>query len=85
MGKIIQLKTNMGKLTDEEFAEFKQNYIEYQQVIFALGNLEAEYTASKNSLLIQINAINEKKQAINNTLGEKYGEKQVDLETGELN
>ena len=75
----------MGKLTDEEFAEFKQNYIEYQQVIFALGNLEAEYTASKNSLLIQINAINEKKQAINNTLGEKYGEKQVDLETGELN
>lgn len=74
----------MDKLTDEEFAEFKQNYIEYQQAIFALGNLEAEYVANKNSLLIQINAINEKKQAINNTLGEKYGEKQVDLETGEL-
>jgi hypothetical protein len=74
----------MEKLTNEEFAEFKQNYFDYQQAVFALGNLEAEYVTNKNSILIQLNDINEKKAKINNTLGEKYGEKQVDLETGEL-
>jgi hypothetical protein len=74
----------MEKLTNEEFAEFKQNYFDYQQAIFALGNLEAEYVASKNSILLKLNDINNKKVQINDTLGEKYGEKQVDLETGEL-
>lgn len=74
----------MEKLTNEEFTEFKQNYFDYQQAIFALGNLEAEYVASKNSILLKLNDINNKKVQINDTLGEKYGEKQVDLETGEL-
>jgi hypothetical protein len=74
----------MEKLTNEEFAEFKQNYFDYQQVIFALGNLEAEYVANKNSILLKLNDINNKKVQINDALGEKYGEKQVDLETGEL-
>ena len=84
----------MEKLTNEEFEEFKQNYTEHQQAIFNLGFLEADLSvlrnqlntvnANKEALLNKIAELNVAKQEISNKLGEKYGDKQVDLETGEL-
>jgi len=94
MGKIIQFKNNMEKLTEEEFKEFKQTYLDYEQAVFNLGNLEITQhnineqlkivENNKQVLLNKIKELNTKRDEINTKLGEKYGDKQVDLETGEL-
>ena len=62
--------------------------------MFDLGALEVEIDAFKKKLdelsgeridlLNHINILNTKQQEIGNKLGDKYGLKQVDLETGEL-
>ena len=84
----------MEKLTEEEFKEFKQTYLDYEQAVFNLGNLEiTQYSINeqlkivennKQVLLNKIKELNTKRDEINTKLGEKYGDKQVDLETGEL-
>jgi len=96
MEKIIKSNTKMEneKLTTEEFEEIKQNHLEYEQAVHALGNLELNHVAlkeqltylenNKTVLLEKIKEIVTKKTEISNKLGEKYGDKQVDLETGEL-
>ena len=87
-------KTTMEKLTLEELQEFKDINIKYQQFIFDLGILEVniheiknqldELNAERTNLLFDIKSIITKQQELSNKLGEKYGDKQVDLETGEL-
>jgi hypothetical protein len=82
------------KLTTEELKEFRETYEGYQKAVFDLGTLEVEIDAFKKrldelsgeriDLLNHINIINTKQQEIANKLGDKYGLKQVDLETGEL-
>jgi phosphoribosylaminoimidazole-succinocarboxamide synthase len=82
------------KLTPEELKEFREAYDNYQKAIFDLGsiNLEIETTKrrldelnmEKNNQVNHIYALNEKQQELGNKLGDKYGLKQVDLETGEL-
>jgi|LauGreDrversion4_2_1035121.scaffolds.fasta_scaffold93336_2 hypothetical protein len=82
------------KLTEEELKEFKETYEGYQKAVFDLGVLEVEIDAFKKKLdelsgeridlLNHINILNTKQQEIGNKLGDKYGLKQVDLETGEL-
>lgn len=84
----------MEKLTEEEFTEFKQNYLDYEQAVFSLGNLELTQNNlneqlkivgnNKNVVLGKLKELIVKRDEINNKLGEKYGNKQVDLETGEL-
>jgi hypothetical protein len=87
-------KTPMEKLTSEELQGFKDINIKYQQFIFDLGILEVniheiknqldELNAERTNLLFDIKSIITKQQELSNKLGEKYGNKQVDLETGEL-
>jgi hypothetical protein len=87
-------KTPMEKLTSEELQGFKDINIKYQQFIFDLGILEVniheiknqldELNAERTNLLSDIKSIIIKQQELSNKLGEKYGDKQVDLETGEL-
>jgi hypothetical protein len=82
------------KLTTEELKEFRETYEGYQKAVFDLGTLEVEIDAFKKKLdelsgeridlLNHINILNTKQQEIGNKLGDKYGLKQVDLETGEL-
>lgn len=82
------------KLTTEELKEFRETYEGYQKAVFDLGTLEVEIDAFKKrldelsgeriDLLNHINILNTKQQEIGNKLGDKYGLKQVDLETGEL-
>jgi len=84
----------MEKLTKEELQEFKEINAAYQQAIFDLGvvsiNLNEveqklnDLKGEKIDLINHIKVIVEKQQEIGIKLGEKYGDKQVDLETGEL-
>jgi hypothetical protein len=82
------------QLTVEELAEFKSVHEEYQKALFNLGiaviNIEEtkkrldELNGNKIDLIDHINETNEKRLALTAKLGDKYGDKQVDLETGEL-
>jgi hypothetical protein len=82
------------KLSPEELAEFREMYEAYQKAVFELGTLSVNIDSAKKQLdtlngekidlLNHINVLIEKQTAIGNKLGDKYGYKQVDLETGEL-
>lgn len=82
------------KLTAEELQEFKEVYESYQKAIFDLGLISIELDSLKEKLdelngerldlIDQVKELSTKQQEISNALGEKYGDKQVDLETGEL-
>jgi hypothetical protein len=82
------------KLTSEELKEFRETYEAYQKAIFDLGTLSFninvvkkqldDFNGEKIDLLNHINVLLEKQTVINSKLGDKYGSKQVDLETGEL-
>ena len=84
----------MEKLTKEELKEFKEINAAYQQAIFDLGivsiNLSEieqnlnDLKGEKIDLINQVKVVTEKQQKMGVKLGEKYGDKQVDLETGEL-
>lgn len=82
------------KLTPEELKMFRETYEAYQKAIFDLGTLSLnidivkkqldDLNGEKIDLLSHINVLIEKQTTIGNELGDKYGSKQVDLETGEL-
>ncbi len=82
------------KLSPEELAEFREMYEAYQKAVFELGTLSVNIDSAKKQLdtlngekidlLNHVNVLIEKQTAIGNKLGDKYGYKQVDLETGEL-
>jgi len=82
------------KLTPEELQEFKDAYNAYQKAIYDLGALDLELskikkrvddlTGEKIDLVNHIGVLDEQQTALANKLGDKYGLKQVDLETGEL-
>jgi predicted nucleic acid-binding Zn-ribbon protein len=84
----------MAKLTKEELQEFKEINTAYQQAIFDLGILSVAFNETeqklndlkgeKIDLVNHIKTVTERQQELSVKLGEKYGDKQVDLETGEL-
>lgn len=84
----------MAKLTKEELQEFREINIAYQQAIIDLGNLALNISETeqklddlkgeKIDLLHHVKTITERQQEMSVKLGEKYGDKQVNLETGEL-
>lgn len=81
-------------LTPEELQEFRGIYEGYQKAVYDLGvlNLEVdkvqkrlnELGDEKLDLVSHINNLDDQQVSIANRLGDKYGLKQVDLETGEL-
>lgn len=84
----------MTKLSEEELKEFKETHSLLNQAAVELGLLEMEYfttqeylnslTEIKSTLLSKVKELNTKKQDLSSKLGDKYGDKQVDLESGEL-
>jgi hypothetical protein len=90
----ISQNNNKEKLTPEELKEFRETYEQYQTAVYNLGMLDVEINAFKKridelngnklDLLIEIENLDKKQQMIGNKLGDKYGGKKVDLETGEL-
>lgn len=90
----IEEQTPSLSLTVEELAEFKSVHEGYQKALFDLGIVTLtieetkkkldELNGNKIDLIDHINETNEKRLALTAKLGDKYGDKQVDLETGEL-
>ena len=87
-------ENQLNKLTPEELIEFRNLHTEYETSLFDLGLLTIDYdltqeklndlNKNKQTLINNIKSINEKRIALNTELSGKYGDKQVDLETGEL-
>jgi hypothetical protein len=85
---------SIDQLTVEELVEFKSVHEDYQKALFDLGivvlNIEEaknkldEINRNKIDLLNFIKEINEKRLALTDKLCDKYGDRQVDLETGKL-
>jgi hypothetical protein len=84
----------LDHLTTEELVDFKNIHEGYQKALFDLGivvlNLDEakkkidELNGNRIDLISYIQELNEKRLALTTKLGEKYGDRQVDLETGEL-
>lgn len=82
------------QLTVEELANFRSTHENYQKALFDLGivvlNIEEtkkkidELNGNKIDLINYIQETNEKRLVLTTKLGEKYGDRQVDLETGKL-
>jgi hypothetical protein len=93
-GNAEEQTQSLNQLTVEELAEFKSVHEGYQKALFDLGivvlNLEEakknidELNGNRIDIISHIQEINEKRLALTTKLGEKYGDRQVDLETGEL-
>lgn len=85
---------SLTHLTVEELAEFRSVHEEYQKILFNLGttvfNIEEvqtklnELNQNKTNFIKNLQQTNEKRLSLIAKLGDKYGDKQVDMETGEL-
>jgi len=85
---------SLNRLTVEELAEFKSIHEGYQKALYDLGLVVMAIEDAKKKLdelqgnridiISHIQEVNEKRLVLTTKLGDKYGEKQVDLETGEL-
>jgi hypothetical protein len=78
---------NQTHLTPEELQEFRDIHQEYQTALFNVGLIALDLenlTREKNRLVEQAFKVNEQRLEIVKNLGDKYGDKQVNLETGEL-
>jgi chromosome segregation ATPase len=82
------------KLTQEEVTSIKELQSQYNKAVFELGSIEAQlhYLLSqteslkteKNGILSDMNKIGEKEKELVDSLQEKYGAGNIDLETGEI-
>ena len=91
---IKNAETTTNQLTPEELTEFRDVHTKYETAILDLGLITVEHDLVKEKLdeleklkvktLSDIREINEKRIALNTELSGKYGDRQVDLKTGEL-
>jgi oligoribonuclease NrnB/cAMP/cGMP phosphodiesterase (DHH superfamily) len=91
MGKIINVMT---KLTPEELQQIKELQSKYNQTIFEVGASEAQIIAfqqgienlqkAKNGLVSDLKTIEQKESELVKSLQEKYGQGNINPETGEI-
>ena len=75
------------KLTEEELNEVKQIRQDYTNLVYALGEIELQQISinkEKQRLLEVQSSLLEKEVQIANKLQEKYGQGNLDIETGEI-
>jgi oligoribonuclease NrnB/cAMP/cGMP phosphodiesterase (DHH superfamily) len=82
------------KLTQEEIDAIKQLQSQYNKNIFELGSVEAQLQlltaqiksleTEKNNILSDLNKVGDKEKELVDSLQEKYGAGNIDLETGEI-
>ena len=82
------------KLTQEEIDSIKQLQSQYNKNIFELGSVEAQLQlltaqiksleTEKNNVLSDLNKVGDKEKELVDSLQEKYGAGNIDLETGEI-
>jgi oligoribonuclease NrnB/cAMP/cGMP phosphodiesterase (DHH superfamily) len=85
---------NLKKLTQEEINNIKDLQKQYNSNIFELGSAEAQLQlltaqiksieTEKNNILSDLNKIGDKEKELVDSLQEKYGTGNIDLETGEI-
>ena len=83
---------NIKKLTPEEIDSIKDLQKQYNTHVFELGSIEAQLhlllaqtktlEAEKNNILSDLNKIGDKEKELVDTLQEKYGTGEIDLENG---
>lgn len=71
---------NSTKLTQEELEQLNQSQLQINQIVVSLGQLEIQ----KSNLLKQLDTIQEENKTLGQTLQEKYGDGNIDLEKGEF-
>ena len=71
---------NSTKLTQEELEQLIKNQLQINQIVVSLGQLEIQ----KSNLLKQLDIIQEENKTLGQTLQEKYGDGNIDLEKGEF-
>jgi len=82
------------KLTAEELQQIKDLQSKYNQTIFEVGASEAQLIAfhqgierlqkAKEGLISDLSTIEQKETELVKSLQEKYGQGNIDLETGEI-
>ena len=68
------------KLSQEELQQVKNLQLQRSQIIFSLGELRVQSL----SLEDQLRVINSEQNKLGDILNEKYGDGQINLETGEI-
>jgi hypothetical protein len=68
------------KLTENELTEIKEIRQQYSELALSLGELELQ----KRKLLDLYNVLQDREIKLASHLQEKYGEGNIDLETGEI-
>jgi hypothetical protein len=82
------------KLTTEELQQIKDMQSQYNKFLFELGSLEAQLQnalaakvaieAEKNNVLEDIKKLGDREKELVALLQEKYGNGNIDIETGEI-
>jgi chromosome segregation ATPase len=85
---------NNKKLTSEEITSITDLQKQYNTNIFELGSVEAQISlitaqlkaleAEKNNILNDLNKIGEREKSLVDSLQEKYGTGNIDLESGTI-
>ena len=84
----------MAQLTPEELQQIKELQSKYNQTIFEVGASEAQIIAfqqgienlqkAKNGLVSDLKTIEQKESELVKSLQEKYGQGNINIETGEI-
>ena len=84
----------MAKLTTEELQSIKDLQSKYNQTIFEIGASEAQLIAfrqgidrlekAKDGLISDLATIEQKESELVKSLQEKYGQGEIDIETGNI-
>jgi oligoribonuclease NrnB/cAMP/cGMP phosphodiesterase (DHH superfamily) len=84
----------MSKLTQEEIQQIKELQTKYNQTILEIGASEAQLiifqenieklTEAKKGLVSDLKTIEQKESELVKSLQEKYGQGNINIETGEI-
>ena len=77
----------MGKITDQELKDINNIKQEISQVVYTLGELEYQKVSIDliiDELKVKIKDIKAKEAAVLNGLKDKYGNVNINIETGEF-
>lgn len=86
--------SDVKQLTAEELQQIKDMQSQYNKFVFELGSIEAQLQnilsakaaaeAEKNNILSDIKKLGDREKELVNTLQEKYGNGNINVETGEI-
>lgn len=85
--KYMKSTTETQILTPEEFKEFKDTHIEYQTLLVNLGLITLDLESlkqEKSKLLNLFDTFKIKREEISKNLFKKYGNIEIDMETGKI-